>query len=57
MTARYFGTNTSKEQIDDLKEASEEYEQRQAERMSENQSSDWFVNQPVAVGSRPRRHA
>jgi hypothetical protein len=52
----YCSTDFNKEQIDDLKEASEEYEQRQAERMSENQSTDWFVNQPVAVGSRPRRH-
>ncbi|TLD38553.1 transcription factor [Venturia nashicola] len=51
------GPPLTKEQIDDLKEASVEYELRQAERMCENQNSNWFVNQPVAVGSRPRRHA
>ncbi|KAF2435545.1 hypothetical protein EJ08DRAFT_645837 [Tothia fuscella] len=48
------GPPLTKEQIEDLKDASREYEERQAERTAE-QANEWFVNKPVAVGHRSRR--
>jgi hypothetical protein len=45
--------NTPKEQIEDLKDASREYEQRQAEKAGEGQ--DCFLNKPVPVSGPGRR--
>ncbi|KAF1982706.1 hypothetical protein K402DRAFT_339650 [Aulographum hederae CBS 113979] len=46
------GPALTKEQIQDLKTSSQEYEERQAEKEG---CDGWFVNQPIVVGQRQRR--
>ncbi|KAF2264968.1 hypothetical protein CC78DRAFT_494381 [Lojkania enalia] len=46
------GPPLTKAQIDDLKESSREYEEKQSRRADE---ADVFVNQPIAVTQRIRR--
>ncbi|KAF2186209.1 hypothetical protein K469DRAFT_573586 [Zopfia rhizophila CBS 207.26] len=46
------GPPLTKAQIDDLKESSREYEEKQSRRADE---ADVFVNQPIPVGQKIRR--
>ncbi|KAF1808391.1 hypothetical protein P152DRAFT_219638 [Eremomyces bilateralis CBS 781.70] len=46
------GAPLTKEQIEDLKIASHQYEQRQAERNGD----EWYVNRPVPVAQKSRNN-
>ncbi|KAF2432927.1 hypothetical protein EJ08DRAFT_561244, partial [Tothia fuscella] len=46
------GPPLTKDQVDDLKDASREFEERQAERTQVKGHDECFVNKPVPVGHR-----